>query len=379
MSLAQRSVYAQGWFAGDRCYHPALPPKRLSMIEDFAAFGATMLSWPMLGGGSIALPFLEEEAHGRMPARLRQYGYVNDADSAAACTERGIVPFGVIFSTQGWEVPAWIDDETGELLSINEVPAGVTPRRVGLSAFSRDALPTTWKPFESYFPGGLHNSRGERVDDLFDECCARDIDGAPLRTRWVEFSDVDHECRFMNLNNPVWREYLKAVARAQVDAGVGGIQFDEPDTPIVALLYGGDFSLDTIRGFHEFLDETRPADVVHLLESGFDYREWLRARGRRVVDVDGVGDEGALARHYVRYLRVAQSRHFRELADHARAYARSRGRELLISSNLFDCATGTTASSRASTCSCPSSARPVIVSRDGPAMPQRSPAASPSA
>jgi hypothetical protein len=338
MTAVTRSVYAQGWYAGDRCYHPALPPKRLSMIDDFVAFGATMLSWPMLGGGGIALPFLEEEAYGRMPARLRQYGYVNDADFAAACRARGITPFGVIFSTQGWDVPAWVDDDSGELLSVNEIPDGVTPVRAGLSAFSRDALPGAWKPFASYFPEGLRNSRGEPVDDLFEECCTRDIDGRPLRARWVEFADREHECRFMNLNNPVWREYLKAAARIQIDAGVGGIQFDEPDTPIVALLYGGDFSIDTLAGFHDHLRRERPADVAHLLDADFDYREWLLAHGGRVVDIDAEGDEGGLARHYVRYLRIAQSRHFRELADYAREYARSLGRELLVSSNLFDCA-----------------------------------------
>ena len=42
----------------------------------------------------------------------------------------------------------------------------------------------------------------------------------------------------MDRNNPVWREYLKAVIRIQVDAGVDGIQLDEAELPLGALQYG---------------------------------------------------------------------------------------------------------------------------------------------
>ena len=35
----------------------------------------------------------------------------------------------------------------------------------------------------------------------------------------------------MDRNNPVWREYLKAIIRIQIDAGVDGIQLDEAELP----------------------------------------------------------------------------------------------------------------------------------------------------
>ena len=43
------------------------------MIDDLADMRATVLVWSALGGGSIALPYLEEEAFGEIPARFRLY------------------------------------------------------------------------------------------------------------------------------------------------------------------------------------------------------------------------------------------------------------------------------------------------------------------
>ena len=58
----ERGVYFDGWFPRQHCYHPSLPPRRLKMLEDLEDYRATMLVWSMLGGGSISLPYLEEEA-----------------------------------------------------------------------------------------------------------------------------------------------------------------------------------------------------------------------------------------------------------------------------------------------------------------------------
>src|SRR6185503_1077225 len=86
-----------------------------------------------------------------------------------------------------------------------------------------------------YFPEGLVNSDGEPVGDLLAECCSRSIEGAPLHAHWLEVPDRDQLCHYMDRNNPVWLEYLKAIVRVQIDAGVAGVQFDETDTPIGAL------------------------------------------------------------------------------------------------------------------------------------------------
>ena len=63
----------------------------------------------------------------------------------------------------------------------------------------------------------------------------------------------------MDRNNPVWREYLKAVIRIQIDAGVDGIQLDEAELPIGAFQYGGCFCKDCMKGFRAYLQARRPS------------------------------------------------------------------------------------------------------------------------
>src|SRR3954463_16616483 len=77
--LMQRGVYFDAWFPRQHCYHPSLPPRRLRMIDDLVAYRATALVWSGLGGGSLSLPYLEEEAFAEPDPRYRFYGFVNDA------------------------------------------------------------------------------------------------------------------------------------------------------------------------------------------------------------------------------------------------------------------------------------------------------------
>jgi len=102
----ERGVYFQAWFPRQHNYHPARPPRRLKMIDDLVDYRATMLVWAALGGGSIALPYLELEAWGGIDPRFRMHGFVNDSEFIAACQARGIKVFGTVFSCQGWEFPA---------------------------------------------------------------------------------------------------------------------------------------------------------------------------------------------------------------------------------------------------------------------------------
>jgi hypothetical protein len=126
----------------------------------------------------------------------------------------------------------------------------------------------------------------------------------------------------MDRNNPVWREYLKAIIRIQIDAGVDGIQLDEAETPLTALQYGGCFCRDCMSGFAEFLE--RP---------GFHYGEWLLEQG---YDFQSDLEDTPLFWEYTRYQRSQITRYFGELADYAREYAASRGREVLVSGNFFN-------------------------------------------
>ena len=107
----ERGVYFDGWFPRQHCYHPSLPPRRLKMIEDLEAYHATSLVWASLGGGSISLPYLEQEAWGEVDERFRFYGFMNDAEFIEACQERGIKVFGCVFEVQGWEFPVELNED----------------------------------------------------------------------------------------------------------------------------------------------------------------------------------------------------------------------------------------------------------------------------
>jgi hypothetical protein len=215
----ERAVYFDAWFPRQHCYHPSLPPRRLRMIEDLEAYRATSLVWSALGGGSISLPYLEQEAWQDIDPRMRLYGFVNDAEFIEHCQERGIKVFGIVFEVQGWEFPAELDDDCARVLALSE-PRGVGKQAwFGLREFTQNTHPKVWKPFEHYFPDGLVNSDGEPVADLLEECVSRDIHGNPLHSVWVEAPDREHYAFLMDRNNPVWREYLRAIVRIQIDAG----------------------------------------------------------------------------------------------------------------------------------------------------------------
>ncbi len=106
----ERGVYFDAWFPGQHCYHPSLPPRRLRMVEHLVDYHATVLVWSALGGGSLSLPYLEEEAFGDVGARARFYGFVNDSEFIRECQKHGIKVFGIVFEVQGWEFPVELDE-----------------------------------------------------------------------------------------------------------------------------------------------------------------------------------------------------------------------------------------------------------------------------
>src|SRR4029079_2780980 len=253
------------------------------MIEDLEDYRATMLVWSALGGGSISLPYLEQEAWQDIDRRLRFYGFLNDAEFIAQCQERGIKVFGIVFEVQGWEVPVELNEDANKVLSMNVTRDVGTPAWLGLREFTQNTYPKLWKPLEDYFPDGLVNSDGEPVTDLLGECSSSDIHGNPLHSEWVEAPDNDHYAYLMDRNNPVWREYLKAIIRIQIDAGGAGVELDESDLPRFSMRYGGCFCKDCMKLFRAYLQELPPEDRPKELEgtdlATFHYGSWLLERG----------------------------------------------------------------------------------------------------
>jgi hypothetical protein len=297
---------------------------------------STMLVWAGLGGGSLSLPYLEDEAFGPIPERFRQYGYVNDSTFIAAATARGIDLFGVVFEAQAWEFPAEYGP-SHELISQN-IPLGTgEPGWVGLREFSQDDGPAHWPTVRHYFPNGLTNSAGERVSDLFNEVASRDLDGNPLHAHWVELGINGQQAHFADRNNPVWRKYLKAIIRIMIDAGVPGIQLDETDTPMTALRYGGCFCRDCMAEFrnHAKTLAALPPELEGADLDTFDYAEYLRGLGHRAGENP---QSFPLYDIYATSQQVAIVRNFRELTQHARDYAASKGRTVRLGGNFYDCA-----------------------------------------
>ena len=332
----QRGVYFDAWFPRQHCYHPSLPPRRLRMVDDLRDFRATVLVWASMGGGSLSLPYLEQEAFGKVDARSRFYGFVNDSEFIAECAKHDITVMGIVFEAQGWEFPVELNEAEDEVLSLNELRGVGHQDWMGLREFSSNRYPKLWPSFESYFPGGLRNSDGELVTDLIEECVARDIHQEPCHARWVECPDRDHQCFYMDRNNPVWREYLKAVIRIQVDAGVGGIQLDEAELPMGAFQYGACFCKNCMKGFRDHLASLPevPSELEGEELATFHYGDWLLARG---YDFQGNREGTPLFGDYYAFQCHAIKRYFGELADYAREYGRSVGRELVVSGNFFNC------------------------------------------
>jgi hypothetical protein len=331
----ERGVYFDAWFPRQHCYHPSLPPRRLRMVDDLVDYRATVLVWAALGGGSLSLPYLEEEAFGAIDPRFRFYGFINDSEFVAECRKRGIRVFGIVFEVQGWEFPVELSEEEDRVLALNEPRGTAKPAWLGLREFSQNRYPKLWRPFEDYFPDGLVNSDGEDVTDLLEECCSRDIDGVPCHARWVECPDREHECYTMDRNNPVWREYLKAVIRLQIDAGVDGVQLDEAELPITSMQYGGCFCKDCMKQFRAYLQglPERPPELAEADLETFHYGDWLRGQG---YDFKQGQEETPLFWRYLRFQRAAIARYFGELADYAREYAAEQGRSVLVSGNFFN-------------------------------------------
>jgi hypothetical protein len=210
------------------------------------------------------------------------------------------------------------------------------PGFLGLREFTQNTYPKLWKPLEHYFPGGLVNSDGEKVTDLLEECTSRDIYGAACHSTWVEVPGNSHYAYLMDRNNPVWREYLKAIIRIQIDAGVAGVELDEADLPIFATGYGGCFCKDCMKLFRAYLQALPASEVPEALNGTdletFHYGSWLLERG---YDFKSDRESTPLYWDYIRFQRRTIVGYFAELADYIKEYGRSKGRDVLVSGNYY--------------------------------------------
>lgn len=236
----ERGIYFDGWYRDNHCYHPSLPFRSMRMVEDLEKYKGTILVWSVMGGGSISLPYLENEAFGEVDPRLRFYGYMNDAEFIAECNKRGIKTMGIVFEVQGWEFPVTVSEDGRSMKQFNVIREGEAADTYGLNEFASGKFDGLFRTsLKDYYPQGIFNSDGERVTDLQEEVAARTFRGEPVHAQWVEVVGHSKTCYQTCRNNPVWREYLKKIMELQIDAGVAGIQLDEAELPITSMGAGG--------------------------------------------------------------------------------------------------------------------------------------------
>ncbi len=364
----ERGIYFDGWRKHEFCYHPSLPLRDIRMRDDLKRYHATVLVWAGMGGGSISLPYLEEEAFGEVPPRLRIYGHMNDSEFAMECEKLGIKLFGIVFEVQGWEFPAVFDSQ-GRLLRLNEHAEEQAHDWYGLREFTQDKYPNAFRTsLKDYYPDGIVNSAGEKVTDIREECCARDYHGVPIHAEWVEVKGREQSAYQMCRNNPLWRDYLKKIIRIQIDAGVQGIQLDECELPMTAIGSGGCFCRDCMREFTQYLVQKRKAgelssEWVGIDVANFNYREFLLEGGyvfprgkqpvKGVSDSCGTGEVQSAAdtsssgtdeiqdapffKDYWEFQVCEVRKYFSELVDFAKAYAKeTRGIDLPVSGNFYN-------------------------------------------
>jgi hypothetical protein len=334
----ERGIYFDAWYRDEHCFHPSLPMRRTQMVQDLVDYESTLLVWSALGGGVLSLPYMEEEAFGEVPSRLRVYGYMNDSEFIRECDKHGIKVFGVVFEVQGWEFPAEFNEDETQLLGLNLTRGEGKKGWYGLREFSQDKYPKLFKKrFKDYFPDGLVNSDGEQVTDLWEECAARRMDGSAVHAEWVEVVGHDQICYQMCRNNPVWREYLKKIIEIQIDAGVHGVHLDECELPITSIGSGGCFCKDCMKQFRSYLLERQAkGDLPEPLQSmdltDFHYGKYLSERN---VEYPGKPSEVPFYTEYFKFQMKVVTRYFKEMTDYVREYGRSKGREVLVSGNFF--------------------------------------------
>jgi hypothetical protein len=339
----ERGVYFDGWYRGNHCYHPSLPYRSMRMVEDIERCRGTLLVWSALGGGSISLPYLEHEAYGDVDPRLRMYGFLNDSEFIEECGKRGIKVFGIVFEVQGWEFPAVLredDDGRVSFKALNVLRAGPPPDWYGLREFTSDKHWKVFgKRFADYFPDGLYNSEGERIEDLWEECCARTYRGEPVHADWVEVNSHAQVCYQMCRNNPVWREYLKKIIEIQIDAGVHGIQLDESELPMTSMYAGGCFCKDCMKGFREYLKGLKAGNKLCDAMTGldldsFDYGTYIIQNN---LEYPRSYSDVPLFKYYWDYQLRQIKRYFGEIVEFAKEYSRkTRGMEIPVSGNFFN-------------------------------------------
>lgn len=337
-----RGMHYMCWFREDWNYHPSMMSKRLQQVDDAASVHGNMLLWSCLGSGAIGIPYLYKEAYEKIQPRFRFYGYLNDSEFCRECEKRGITAYAVLWKAQLWEFPAEFNEDKSELVALNKLVGEGEKGYVGISELSTNQYPKLFEPMDTFFPDGLRDSHGQRIEDYLEGLSARTLEGRKILSSWLMVPGHDHKCYTPCSNKPAYMQYMKKMLEIMIDAGAGGILLDEYDVQLHALLNAGCFCDDCMEQFREYLrrhpcEETRDLDL-----RTFNYREYLLSQGYKDDDLKvqqlAARMQIPLIRQFTRFNLERLEDDFRQIRDFVKEYGqKTRGKDLPVTANLYNC------------------------------------------
>ncbi len=292
------------------------------------------LLWSGGGSGVISLADLEAELEGK---RAWDAQGASDREFIKECLGRGIRVFGVVFTAQGYEVEVELDDDESEIISFGGTTGAGKKATWGLNQFYRDRFPKIYRSFREYHPPGRLSLIEREIEkgDFLELSACRDLRGEKSICYWINSTGLEHDYRYTNYfmckNSPLWMEHLKTIIEVQVDAGFGGVQFDEP---ALSVEVGG-----TRAGFCGHCKDRFAAYMVERHGGefrDFDYGALLRKKGAGVMSELAYFKGMPHWEDWKRWLLVEAKRNFAELVDHARSYAAVKGGQTTIAANFFN-------------------------------------------
>jgi hypothetical protein len=324
-------------------YHPCLPMKRMQMVEDIVDMEGQALFWSSVGSAGIGLPFLAKEIDEPPPTRLRFYGYLSDREFCEECAKRGITVFGVLWKAHLWEFPAEFSEDESELLSLN-ITRGVGRKGwLGIRELSQDRYPKLLASMREFLPEGLYDSDGEEIVDYLAGLKSESLEGRDIFSRWLMAPGHEHLCYMPCCNKPAYDRYTRRNVEMMIDAGVGGVLIDEPESQKIAMSQSGCFCKECRKGFRQYLkDHPSPeAEALGLDLDSFDYRDFLRERGIGDDDIRPGAGPGRwripLLREWTGFQLAGSIKNIADWSAYIREYSSAtRGAPLPVTANIFD-------------------------------------------
>ncbi|MBM3497248.1 MAG: hypothetical protein FJX74_01135 [Armatimonadetes bacterium] len=173
-------------------------------------------------------------------------------------------------------------------------------------------------------------------EERFMESVCRTLDGEPITVPWLwDHAHKGHPAYWFCTNAPGYRAYLKHQADLATLTDIEGLHIDDYNGTAGTEWRGGCFCPHCMAAFREYLKANVPAEELAELgitsPDGFDYGEWLRARGTTVDEYRKTVDwKLPLGPEFVTF----QYRAAAEWVGEVRRYAEERiGHPLMLSVN----------------------------------------------